>query len=354
MHNLNHTYEKGTHRKEENATMDEKAHGKDFRQVEASEHYMAYFTILGCRCFLSQNPEKSKDLLLDMHAAFDAVSNIVACVQKSAMKTSECNKGAEPELKAYKKAFSNHVLLCFEKTGDAFFDLNNLLAMVSIVADIQREFMLKYGLSLRGCISCGSFSMDEDCAFGRGLVETTSMDELSRMPRIVFTHRILSELDGIKTSTREQELSWFYDAWMNELLFADKDGSTVLNYLYDIDYSVLERTPFFSKVSSIIEGRQPKSKSSGNTGNIHGKGCLMKEHAAVIEGKLNEYGGYPNAGEHSDDAAGRRSEVFQKYLWTAKFHNAVCAMKGLGDEYGIDVESWGIKGTHGGERTMRA
>jgi len=306
--------------------------------------YVAYFNILGCRCFFNQNPDKAKDLLEDIHAAFDTVTNIIECVQHATLESSNASSNstnsnaatnAIPKLKAYRKVFSDQILMCFEKTEDAFFDLNNLLAMASIAADIQREFILKYGISLRGCISQGEFSVDEDFAFGRDLIETTSFDGLNRMPRIIFTPQILHELSTNRTSLTTHELGWFYDRWLDELLFSDQDDRTVLNYLYNIDNTILERTPFFTQVATMIENRTSKTDVSKSKCHYDLKD-VMNEHLKVIEGKLAEYGCYDRFGKDQTQIVQRRSAVFQKYLWTAQFHNAICRKNGLDGSFMID------------------
>lgn len=311
---------------------------REDRNKSTRDFYIAYFRILGCRCFLKQNPEKANDLLSDMHKAFATVSAIVDCVQRATFDTMNGNPERRPKLNAYKKAFSDQVLMCFEKTGDAFFDFNNLLAMASIVADIQREFILKYGITLRGCITEGAFAIDDDLAFGPDLVDATSMDDYLRMPRIVFTPMIIEELSRIRTSTSCHELGWFYDRWMDELLFGDDDGNTVLNYLYSIDLETLERTPFFAQVSSALEGKTSETcqcQCHDHNG-ILGIECVMKEHANIISDKLGKYGVYGGVDDTSDDTVRRRRDVHRKYQWVAKFHNAVCERNGLGGECRID------------------
>lgn len=309
------------------------------RNKDTRDFYIAYFRILGCRCFLKQNPEKANDLLSDMHKAFATVSAIVDCVQQATLDTMHGDPERRPKLNAYKKAFSDQVLMCFEKTGDAFFDFNNLLAMASIVADIQREFILKYGITLRGCITEGAFAIDDDLAFGPDLVDATSMEDYLRMPRIVFTPMILEELSRIRTSTSGHELGWFYDRWMDELLFGDDDGNMVLNYLYSIDLETLERTPFFAQVSNALEGKTSgtcQCQCHDHSG-ILGIECVMKEHANIISDKLGKYGVYGGSDDTADDMARRRRDVHRKYQWVAKFHNAVCERNGLGGECRIDI-----------------
>lgn len=303
--------------------------------TDPKQFYVAYLNILGCRCFFNQNPDKAKDLLDDIHAAFDTVTNIIECVQRATLEAGSSPYGGIPKLKAHRKVFSDQILMCFEKTGDAFFDLNNLLAMASIAADIQREFILKYGISLRGSISQGEFSIDEDFAFGRDLIETTSQDNQNRMPRIIFTPQILQELTANRTSLTKHELGWFYDRWLDELLLLDQDDRIVLNYLYNIDSTVLERTPFFTQIATMIETRMPKTS-------VFKSKCrydiedVMKEHSIVVEGKLAEYGCYDRFGKDQIQIVQRRNAVFQKYLWTAQLHNAICKRNGLGNSCLID------------------
>lgn len=306
--------------------------------TDPKQFYVAYLNILGCRCFFNQNPDKAKDLLDDIHAAFDTVTNIIECVQRAALETSDYSHEEIPKLKAYRKVFSNEVLMCFEKTGDAFFDLNNLLAMASIVADIQREFILKYGISLGGCISQGAFSIDEDFAFGRELVETTSFEDFTQIPRIVFTAQILQELSAIRPSLAMHELKWFYDSWLDELLFQDKNGQTILNYLYKVNGLMLERTPFFAQVTTMMESRFPKTHGSVSKYS-YGIREVMDDHSNVIEGKLDAYGNYDDIDESQTQTAMKRLEVFRKYLWVADFHNSICERNGLGEEFKIDVST---------------
>lgn len=306
--------------------------------TDPKQFYVAYLNILGCRCFFNQNPDKAKDLLDDIHTAFDTVTNIIECVQRATLEAGSSPYGGIPKLKAHRKVFSDQILMCFEKTEDAFFDLNNLLAMASIAADIQKEFILKYGISLRGSISQGEFSIDEDFAFGRDLIETTSQDNQNRMPRIIFTPQILQELTANRTSLTKHELGWFYDRWLDELLFQDKDGQTILNYLYKVNGLMLERTPFFAQVTTMMESRFPKTHGSVSKYS-YGIREVMDDHSNVIEGKLDAYGNYDDIDESQTQTAVKRLEVFRKYLWVADFHNSICERNGLGEEFKIDVST---------------
>lgn len=53
--------------------------------TDPKQFYVAYLNILGCRCFFNQNPDKAKDLLDDIHTAFDTVTNIIECVQRATL-----------------------------------------------------------------------------------------------------------------------------------------------------------------------------------------------------------------------------------------------------------------------------
>ena len=156
--------------------------------------------------------------------------------------------------------------MCLETTT-AEVEYPRFLTFLAIIADIQRNFVLRYGLFLRGGITIGELSFNEDFVFGKGLIDAVALEETAIYPRIIMGQAVLDYVqrphfvkpDDLSRACdienrahsgdyiSDEELAFcnsiipavnmerFYLQWQSHLLFPVSDGAVVLNYLYCFD-----------------------------------------------------------------------------------------------------------------------
>lgn len=253
--------------------------------------------------------------------------------------------------------FSDNILLCLE-TNTAQIEYPRFLAFLTIVADIQRNFILKYGLFLRGGITVGTLSFNDDFIFGQGLIDVVELEETAIYPRIILGKAALDYVlqphfvrqddlnracdiekrahSGEHISDEELEfcnsimpalnMEKFYLQWRNQLLFPVTDGIISLNYLYMPDInSMLDQTTKI-QILALLKTFSPndyRNLSNTNTNQIQ----RLEQHKLRIIQKIKEYGQYDDLDVSSTAGikeAGMREHILKKYLWVLMFHNYIC------------------------------
>ena len=319
------------------------------------EYYIAYFDLLGYKEFFQSYPDKVKDFLQVIHEAISNTKNYIQAVNSSPV-------GADlGKLFIRTKIFSDNVLLCLEKSTTGI-DYPRFLAFLAITADIQRNFILRCGLFLRGGITIGELSFNEDFVFGQGLIDAVLLEETAIYPRIVMDKAVLDyvlQLHFVKQDDldkaceienrahsgeyiSDEELAFcnvilpavnlekFYMRWRDQLLFRVIDGAVVLNYLYSlninsiIDQPAIEQMLDFLKIFSPNDYQRLRNLSSNQK-------QPLEQHKARIIQRINEFGKYDDLDISEAKKADMREHILKKYLWALSFHNYVCMAYGLSD-----------------------
>ena len=164
---------------------------------EIKEYYIAYFDLLGNKEYLKNNPDKVADFL---NLINQGIKNTIEYVQKINDLFKE-NSNYNIDIKT--KIFSDNVLLCMD-TSDCSYDKFRLLLFISIVAEIQRGFVLQCGIFLRGGIVKGNISFNDDYVFGQGLVDVVDMENKAFYTRIIVSCDLVSILN-INSSYSNEE-----------------------------------------------------------------------------------------------------------------------------------------------------
>lgn len=259
------------------------------------------------------------------------------------------------------KVFSDNILLCLETTTSNI-EYPRFLAFLTIVADIQRNFILEYGLFLRGGITIGELSFNEDFVFGQGLIDAVALEEAAIYPRIVMGQAVLSyvsqlhfirqdDLDracGIESRAHsdedisDEELAFcnsimpnvnmekFYLQWRNDLLFPVLDGAVVLNYLYYLNLNKMLNQTALGQVLDFLKTFSPNDYQRLGSFSPNQKQRLQQHKAHIIQ-KISEFGKYDDLDISAKNEAGIREHILKKYLWVLMFHNYVCLAYGLPD-----------------------
>ncbi|MDR3558908.1 MAG: hypothetical protein P4L58_00705 [Candidatus Pacebacteria bacterium] len=175
------------------------------------------------------------------------------------------------------RTFSDNVLIaCPIDTDDGETEFGLVIGLVSM---FQRE-MAEHGYFFRGAIEIGDLHMSEDMIFGKALVDAYQLETTkARFPRIV-----------IGPALKEQLRIWNAAYAPNEnpahrALLCFQDGLWFVNYL-------------FNHYLDVEVARQDS----------------ITRHKFQIEAKI---------------AREKRSEVREKYYWSAHYHNHFCQTHGL-------------------------
>lgn len=322
---------------------------KENKQVEPiKEYYIAYFDLLGYKDFFEKNPQKAGSFL---NTIYEAIENAKALIQGvySAPIIGEFEK-----ISIQVKVFSDNILLCLER-GSTSKECLRFLTFMAITADIQRSFILKYDLFLRGGITIGMLSFNHDFIFGQGLIDAVALEETAIYPRIIIgqpiidyaqqTHFVKQEdfkkAEKIKNRKDANEHisdvdnEFFYTIMsyiiqenlylqlQNLLIFKLFDGVSFLNYLYCIGINIILRNILKEPIWELIRTILPDDYLKLNNLSPNQEQRLETHKKHIIK-KIKKYGKYDNLDISAVKEANIREHILKKYLWTLSFHNYVC------------------------------
>lgn len=327
---------------------------KEDRQVESiKKYYIAYFDLLGYKSFFETHLDKVETFLKDIHEAIQNAKKYIQEVHSSPI------VGGLGQISIRIKVFSDNILLCLE-TGTTPLEYPRFLTFMAIVADIQRNFILQYDLFLRGGITIGTLSFNDDFIFGQGLIDAVALEEKAVYPRIIIgttvkdyilqTHFVDSEdlrracdienraHTGEGVSDEELEFcnailpavnaEKFYLNWRERLILKTVDDVIVLNYLYCLDMDKLVDQITMEQVLEFVKTIFPDDYQKIGRGSLNQK-QLLEQHRTHIIQKIKEFGRYDDLDVSAIKEASLREHVLKKYIWVVSFHNHVCMIYNL-------------------------
>lgn len=234
---------------------------KEDRRVEPiKKYYIAYFDLIGYKSFFKTHPDKVETFLKVIHEAIQNVYEYLEEVHSSPI------VGGLSQMFIRTKVFSDNILLCLE-TGTTPLEYSRFLTFMSIVADIQQNFILQYDLFLRGGITIGTLSFNDDFIFGQGLIDAVALEERAVYPRIIIETAVMDYVlqahfvkpEDLRRACKiedrahagegvsDEELGFcnailpavnaeiFHLKWRDVLILRTVDNAIVLNYLYCFD-----------------------------------------------------------------------------------------------------------------------
>ena len=336
---------------------------QEYKSAEPiKEYYIAYFDLLGYKKFFQTNPDKIADFLQTIHTA---ISNTQKYIQEISSSFIGGNFG---KLFIRAKIFSDNILLCLE-TDTSPIEYPRFLAFLTIVADIQRNYILQYGLFLRGGITIGKLSFNDDYIFGQGIIDAVELEETAKYPRIIIGKTVLDfvlqthfvKQDDLQMACdiesrahcgqhiSDEELRFcnsimpavnkenFFLQLRNQLILHMMDGAYILNYLFLPDLNSLINQPTMKQVLDIIKALSPSDYQKMNNINTDNK-QLIEQHKLRVIQKIKEFGKYDDLNVSINDdvkEADIREYILKKYLWVLSFHNYICIEYNLPEFYMI-------------------
>ena len=327
----------------------------DVKPAPIKEYYIAYFDLLGYKEFFRTKPEQVEQFLEDINLAIHSIGIYMQEIGASFI------AGEIANIQIKKKIFSDNILLCLE-VGETSSECARLLAFMASVADIQLSFILQYGLFLRGGVTIGKLSFNDEFVFGQGLIDVVEMEESAKYPRIVISQNIIDYMTkphfvkqddlnkaceiekrakaGENIAKEESDfcnLIWplciqdlFVTMFRDRLIYTVADGVNVLNYFYYFDARKIFDEQTLDNILDNI-----KKVSSADYERLQAPSLNLQEkleqHKLCVIKKLKEYGNYGDF-EITDQASIKeRENVIKKYLWVTYFHNLICEKNNLPD-----------------------
>jgi membrane-associated HD superfamily phosphohydrolase len=234
-----------------------------------------------------------------------------------------------------------------------------LISFISIVAEIQRGFILQCGLFLRGGIVIGDISFNNDYVLGQGLVDAVDSEEKAVYPRIIVSRKLVEFLSQNTSYTKEEaekaisleekvkngeyvneEDIYFYQRMLSlankehtclkisqNLLPCWNDGEVFVSYLYHFSArDFLDRDTIKSILNNIYDTKLSESNKNelsklifeDNTENV------LNEHKKQVINELKKYGKYTNLSIDEIKLAELREKILKKYVWVMAYHNDMC------------------------------
>lgn len=152
---------------------------------EIKEYYIGYFDILGYKQYFNEfgdNKDEIKKFLNNFH------NSIKENIRDVTSKFTDILQDLPMNLKV--KIFSDNILICLEVLN-GYNEFTRLLVFIQMLADIQRDFILKFGLFVRGGIIKGDISFNNCYVFGKGLIDVVGIENNANYPRIVISKDLI-------------------------------------------------------------------------------------------------------------------------------------------------------------------
>jgi hypothetical protein len=225
---------------------------------------------------------------------------------------------------AYKpqiKMFSDNILIAIRCSNNNEKDFLPYLNLVRTVAHIQKTFITKYQLFLRGGIAKGMFYFGEEYVFGEALINAYEMEQFAIYPKINIDEKYVEK---IINHVREKAAG--YDTLASILIDVvgkERDGSYFANYLPTYPWGRSIDETFY--IDSIFTDGVAAVGTSHNDGKFK----TILAHKVALLGKIDEYGSYKELFSQRD--IDNRRKVILKYMWSLDYHNQVCKVLGLKD-----------------------
>lgn len=308
------------------------------------EHYIAYMDLLGYKNFFQENPDRVPEFLDSIHAAIESAQAYI-----SQLNISPLLSASKMEFKT--KIFSDNILICLEAINDELYK-PRLLALLKLSADIQRNFITRYGLFLRGGITKGAISFNDDYVFGQGIIDAVDLEGKANYPRIIIDEQLIACLREIPPFLTEkaEEATIIRDKLVRsegitelEQHFWEQYQSASFATLMIIQLANLYTSKWPDDVNylSYLGGMLSPSLPNGvnpaqilaelkrlypsdydyavNNGEDIDKSLLS--HKEQVEKMLNKYGNYEGK---EKGCVPECFKVMRKYIWSMTYHNLVC------------------------------
>lgn len=320
--------------------------------LEEKEYYIAYFDILGYKDFCAH---ASKEQIRNMVSMiYDAISGIKNYLSKfnnfSFMSIIE-----NIDIKFI--GFSDNFTFAMQ-VEEGKYEIYRLLAFLSIIADIQRNFIVRYGLLVRGGVVKTTAFIGENIIQGNGIIEAVDLEYKAIYPQIIISKSIFSEIHqlhfltyeeldyggavqnkidkGIELTSDEQKFMVNVQSryteelialtWKDNILMRSNDERPFLNYMYNLDIireCIKSKVPFVIIQDWLQQFIPHISFQAPSKEYIE---SFIQAHRLVLMDKIKRYGTYVDIDINSTIELYAREKIIAKYIWLWMYHNKICEL----------------------------
>lgn len=276
------------------------------------EHFIAYFDILGYRNAIENSGNIEEFHSRIHHSLRETLYSEVSII--SQVKQLPFIENFIKDI--HVKIFSDNVLICIEKEKfPVHMEILGFCVLASMIAQIQRDFLLKFELPIRGAITQGKIAVNDIYVFGEGLVRAVTLEENTKDPCILIDKDRLPDSPRISyPALSQQQIEKysldFLEKWYWELIGVSEEDKYFVNYLFFMQ-------PHKLKESVKMKISQEDCLKIEETFDYED---LLDRHHNFITKKLKEFG--------------EDKRTCKKYFWIRKYHNAICAKYGF-EQFGI-------------------
>ena len=168
---------------------------------EEKEYYIAYFDILGYKDFFAHASKEQIQNTISM--IYDGIYNIKSHLSRyREVSFGPILDNIEVEFIGFSDNFTFTM-----PVGEGQYEIYRLLAFLSIIADIQRNFLLMYGLLVRGGIVKSTAYIGENIIQGQGIIDAVSKEHNAVYPQIIIDSSIYTYVHTLHFLT-DKELEY--------------------------------------------------------------------------------------------------------------------------------------------------
>jgi len=320
--------------------------------LEEKEYYIAYFDILGYKDFFAHASKEQIYEIVSM--IYDGISGIKSYLDKfSNFNIASIIENIEIKFIGFSDNFTFAM-----QVGEGQHEIYRLLAFLSIIADIQKNFILNYGLLVRGGIVKSTAFIGDNIIQGKGIIEAVNMEHEAIYPQIIVSTLIYSDIhrlhfltyaeleyggsiqkkinEGLELTSDEQKFMVDVQnrymgellalTWKDNILMRSNDERPFLNYMYNLDvinYCLNQRMPF-NEIQNLLQQFMPhisfQIPKNGYAEN------LIQVHKSILIDKIKKYGNYAGADINNANELCEREKIIKKYIWLWAYHNKVCEL----------------------------
>ena len=294
---------------------------------QIKEYYIAYFDILGYKDFFQHHADRASEFLALIHDAIEKTNEFIQD------KLNQWEPLTNINIKI--KVFSDNVLMCME-VGDKQNEVLRAFGFIYAVVEVQKGFVLQDELFIRGGLTKGELSFNENYVFGQGLIDAVELEKASLYPRIVVADTIINIIRSI--SIENDRINTIMNHLISKWIRKWADETYYLSYLYHAGIYSFISNEEWKRLKENLPDDYPVSFSINeykDNSRVEFK-VDLKRHKDIVENKLKEFGSNSELLISNKEEAAVREYVLKKYIWVMAYHNEICASYNM-IEYGIQT-----------------
>lgn len=308
-----------------------------------TEYYIAYFDFLGYKEYFKEYGDKIQKFLFHFNTCINyTIGTVKLYCQK------RFPKNLEMDIKV--KVFSDNVLICIKVGSNIEIEKIRLLSFMLVISEIQQDLFSQCCVFVRGAVTKGLLSFNEDFVFGEGLIEAVEIEGSTIYPRIEISKAVMDvinswvlgdyekaiaieqriysgesllseEINYLKNIRQKLENCLIEKLMAQNMFYKANDEKWSLSYLYLFDWRDYQLKK--SKVNDLIALLSGESLR-GSLKKHPDIGMFLDRHRQLVETNVLKYSDYSHFKEDEYSKFELYERVLKKYIWLLFYHNDMC------------------------------